>query len=151
MEHALHQLPHGKAVWLSHEFMMARLGVGLVALFLVGWRLVRADLIPDLFATRGAVGPGRRSLFDRWTRHYDGTPAVAAALEARIRRLAPAYVVLYAIVFSLVLTDHGAQPHCLQPARRVLFLVVPGRIQRWPMMMYGAAQLESPTWFTQAA
>jgi hypothetical protein len=113
MEHALHELPHGKAVWLSREFMMARLGVGLVALFLVGWKLVRADLIPDLLATRGAAGPGRRSLFDRWTRHYDGSPAVAAAHEARIRRLAPTYAVLYAIVFSMVAFDGimALQPH----------------------------------------
>ncbi|HEU5040546.1 MAG TPA: hypothetical protein VFT84_06985 [Gemmatimonadales bacterium] len=113
MEHALHELPHGKAVWLSHEFMMGRLLVGLVALYVVGWKLVRADLIPDLWATRGAAGPGRRSLFDRWTRNYDGTPTGVAAHDARIHRLAPTYAVLYAIVFSLVAFDGimALQPH----------------------------------------
>ena len=113
MEHELHGLPHSKAVWLSHGFMMARLAVGLVALFLVGWKLVRADMIPDLHATRGAAGPGRRSLFDRWTRHYDPSAAGVAAHEARIRRLAPTYAVLYAIVFSMVAFDGimALQPH----------------------------------------
>jgi hypothetical protein len=113
MEHALHELPHGKALWLSHEFMFGRLLVGLVALYVVGWKLIRADLIPDLHATRGAAGPGRRSLFDRWTRHYDATPAGIAAHEARIHRLAPTYAVLYAIVFSMVAFDGimALQPH----------------------------------------
>ena len=87
--------------------------IGLVALYLVGWKLVRADLVPDMHATRGVAGPGRRSLFDRWTRHYDGTPAAASAQEARIHRLAPTYAVLYAIVFSLVAFDGimALQPH----------------------------------------
>ncbi len=113
MEHALHELSHGKAVWLSHEFMMARLAVGLVALYLVGWKLVRADLVPDMHATRGTAGPGRRSLFDRWTRDYDGSPAGAAAHQSRIRRLAPIYVVLYAIVLTMVAFDGimALQPH----------------------------------------
>lgn len=112
MEHALHELQHGKAVWLSHEFMFIRLAVGLVALYLVGWKLVRADLIPDMYAVRGAAGPGRRSLYDRWTRKYDA-PQAAAAHEARIYRLAPTYVVLYAIVFSMVAFDGimALQPH----------------------------------------
>jgi hypothetical protein len=112
MEHALPSLQHGKAIWLSREFMTARLAIGLLVLYWVGWRFIRANLIPDMYVTRGAAGPGRRSLYDRWTRNY-GNPAAAAENEARIYRLAPTYVVLYAIVFSLVAFDGimALQPH----------------------------------------
>lgn len=36
MEAALHELQHGKAVWLSHPVMFVRMGVGLAILFWVG-------------------------------------------------------------------------------------------------------------------
>ncbi len=113
MEAAAHGMDHSKEVWLSWPFMFARLFIGLGVLSWVGWKLVRADLIPDMLATRGLAGPGRRSLYDRWTRGYDGTPPSAMAHEDRIRRLAPLYVVLYAIVFSLVAFDGimALQPH----------------------------------------
>jgi hypothetical protein len=93
--------------------MFGRLGIGLTLLCWVGWKLVRADLIPDMLATRSAAGPGRRSLYERWTQGYDGTPPAALAQEARLRRLSPLYVVLYAIVFSLVAFDGimALQPH----------------------------------------
>ncbi len=112
MEHALPSLLHSKAVWLSREFMSARLAIGLLVLYWVGWRLIRADLIPDMYVTRGVAGPGRRSLYERWTRGYDN-PAVAAENDRRIYRLAPTYAVLFAIVFSLVAFDGimALQPH----------------------------------------
>ncbi len=113
MEAAAHGLDHSKAVWLSRPFMFARLGVGLTLLSWVGWKLIRADLIPDMFAIRSAAGPGRRSLYERWTRGYDGTPPAVLAHEERLHRLAPLYIVLYAIVFSLVAFDGimALQPH----------------------------------------
>ena len=113
METAAHGMAHGKAVWLSWPFMFARLGIGLLVLYWVGWKFIKADLIPDMLATHAVAGPGRRSLFERWTRGYDGTPPAALALDERIHRLAPLYVVLYAIVFSLVAFDGimALQPH----------------------------------------
>jgi hypothetical protein len=113
MEAAVHGMQHGKQVWLSWPFMFGRLAVGLTILFWVGWKLVRADLIPDMFATRSVAGPGRRSLFERWTRGFDGAAASAAANEERVHRLAPLYIVTYAIVFSLVAFDGimALQPH----------------------------------------
>jgi hypothetical protein len=113
METAAHGMAHAKEVWLSRPFMFGRLAIGLGLLYWVGWRLIRADLIPDMLATRGVAGPGRRGLFERWTRNYDGTPPAAHALEDRIHRLAPLYAVLYAIVFSLVAFDGimALQPH----------------------------------------
>jgi hypothetical protein len=111
MEHALHSLPHSKAVWLSHEFMFARLAIGLVALTVVGWKLVRADLLPDVHAVREMVTGGRRGLFERWASAYERTSP--AEHEARIRRLAPLYVVIYAYVLTVVAFDciMALQPH----------------------------------------
>ena len=113
MEAATHGMQHSKEVWLSWPFMFGRLAVGLTLLYWVGWRLIRADLIPDMLATRAVAGPGRRALFERWTRDYDGTPPAAAALDQRVHRLAPTYAVLYAIVFSVVAFDGimALQPH----------------------------------------
>jgi hypothetical protein len=114
MEEAVHHgMQHSKAVWLSWPFMFGRLLVGLALLYWVGWKLIRSDLIPDMLATRAVAGPGRRSLFDRWTRGFDGSREALVAQEARLRRLAPLYVVLYAIVFSLVAFDGimALQPH----------------------------------------
>jgi hypothetical protein len=113
METAAHGMAHGKAVWLSWHFMFARLGIGLLILYWVGWKLIKTDLIPDMLTTRGVAGPGRRSLYERWTRGYDGTPPAARALDDRLHRLAPLYAVLYAIVFSLVAFDGimALQPH----------------------------------------
>jgi hypothetical protein len=113
MVHAAHGMNHSKEVWLSRPFMFARLGIGLVVLGWVGWKLIRADLIPDMFATRLVAGPGRRSLYERWTRAYDGTPAATLAHDEHLHRLAPLFVVLYAVVFSLVAFDGimALQPH----------------------------------------
>jgi hypothetical protein len=133
-------------VWLSYEFMFLRLALGLLALFVVGWKLVRADLVPDMHAARSAAGPGRRSLFDRWTRDYDGSPAVAAAHEARIHRLAPAYAVLFAIVFSLVAFDGimALQPHWFSNLLGGWFFMgsfLGAHMLLALMMIYGASHL----------
>src|SRR5687768_12662351 len=113
MEAAAHGMMHSKEVWLSWPFMFGRLAVGLALLGWVGWKLIRADLIPDMFVTRSVAGPGRRSLYERWTRGYDGSPAAVLAHEERLHRLAPLFIVLYAIVFSLVAFDGimALQPH----------------------------------------
>ena len=113
MEAALHGLQHSKAVWLSHDFMFARLGLGLLALSIVGWKLVKADLVPDMYATRAEVSGGRRALFERWSQGYQPTSAVAIEHQSRIRRLAPLYVVIYAYVLTLVAFDGimALQPH----------------------------------------
>lgn len=113
MHEELHGLPHAKAVWLSHPVMFGRLVVALGALFLVGWALIKADLLPDLHAVRDRVDGARRALYDRWLAGYDPSPAGEAAQRARIHRLAPIYAVLYALVFSIVAFDAvmALQPH----------------------------------------
>jgi hypothetical protein len=111
MEHALHGMQHSKAVWLSHEFMFARLAIGLLALVMVGWKLVRADLVADMYTVRSAVAGSRRGLFERWASEYERTTPVEH--EVRIRRRAPVYLVIYAYVFTLVAFDciMALQPH----------------------------------------
>ena len=113
MQAALPALQHSKAVWLSHDFMFARLGLGLLALSIVGWKLVKADLVPDMYATRTLVSGGRRALFDRWSQGYQPSSSAAFEHESRIRRLAPLYVVIYVYVFTLVAFDGimALQPH----------------------------------------
>jgi hypothetical protein len=113
MQAALPALQHSKAVWLSHDFMFARLGLGLLALSIVGWKLVKADLVPDMYATRALVAEGRRALFERWSQGYQPSSSVAFEHESRIHRLAPLYVVIYVYVFTLVAFDGimALQPH----------------------------------------
>jgi hypothetical protein len=109
----MHGLGHGKEIWLSHGFMFGRLAVGLGLLYWLGVQLVKADLVPDLHEVKGLVPEGRRRLYERWTRGFDSTPEGLVRQEARISRLAPAYVVTYAIVFTMVAFDTimALQPH----------------------------------------
>jgi hypothetical protein len=113
MQHALPELQHSKALWLSHGFMFARLAVGLVALTIVGWKLVWADLKPDMHAVLRAAPEERRLRYERWTRGYGESSAAVAAHEDRIRHLGPGYAVLYAYVLTLVAFDGvmALQPH----------------------------------------
>ena len=146
MEAAVYGMQHSKEVWLSWPFTFGRLLVGLTLLYWVGWKLVRADLVPDLFATRAAAGPGRRSLFERWTHGFDGTPPASAALEARIHRLAPLYTVLYAIVFSIVAFDGimALQPHWFSNLLGGFYFMgsfLGAHMLLALMAIYGAAQL----------
>jgi hypothetical protein len=113
MQEQLHGMSAGKALWLSHGFMAGRLLIGLTVLFSVGWMLVRADLLPDMAAVRAGVTDKRRAMYDQWTSRYDDSPAGAAANEVRIHRLAPIYIVAYALVFTVVAFDGimALQPH----------------------------------------
>ena len=113
MHEELHGMQHSKAVWLSHGFMFARIAIGVLVLGWVGWRLVRADMLPDVFAARGTATGGRRALFEKWSRDFDGSEHAVAHHDVRIHRLAPIYAVLYAMVMSLIAFDMimALQPH----------------------------------------
>ncbi len=139
-------LEHAKAVWLSHDFMFARLLIGLGVLTIIGWRLVRADLVPDLLAVRSAARGGRRERYDRWTRGYDGSPEALLAQQDRIGRLAPAYVVTYAIVLTLVAFDGimALQPHWFSNLLGGFYFMgsfLGAHMLLALMMIYGAAHL----------
>jgi hypothetical protein len=113
MQEQMASLSPGKALWLSHGFMFGRLLVGLLLLYYLGFRLVRADLLPDLHELAPRLEGGRRRLFESWVRGWDASPAGQAANEERIARFAPAYVVTYAIVATMVAFDTimALQPH----------------------------------------
>ncbi len=113
MHEQLHGMPHGKEVWLSHWFMAARIILGLIALFAVGWMVVRGDLLRDMALVRADIGESRRAMYDQWTTGYDGSPGGLEARESRTHRLAPLYIVVYAIVMTLVAFDGimALQPH----------------------------------------
>ena len=146
MNAAVPELQHAKAVWLSHGFMFARLFIGLGVLTLVGWRLIRADLVPDMLAVRATVPASRRGLFDRWTRGYDGSPEAEFAQQERIGRLAPTYAVLYAIVLTLVAFDGimALQPHWFSNLLGGFFFMgsfLGAHMLLALMMIYGASHL----------
>ncbi len=146
MQGALHEMQHAKAVWLSYPFMFARLFLGLGVLTLVGWRLIRADLVPDLLAVRATAPANRRGLFDRWTRGYDGSAAAVLAQEERIGRLAPTFAVLYAFVFTIVAFDGimALQPHWFSNLLGGFFFMgafLGGHMLLALMAIYGASHL----------
>lgn len=109
----MHGLGHGKEVWLSHGFMFGRLAVGLSLMFYLGFRLVRADLIPDMHETTSLVTGSRQQMYQSWSKGFDPSDVGRAKHEAHIRLLAPLYVVTYAIVATMVAFDTmmALQPH----------------------------------------
>jgi hypothetical protein len=109
----MHGLGSGKELWLSHGVMFTRLLIGLSLLFLLGFRLVKADLVPDLYETAGLVTGGRQRLYQSWSKDFDPSPEGRARHDARIRHLAPVYVVTYAVVATMVAFDTmmALQPH----------------------------------------
>lgn len=113
MHAELHGLAHGKALWLSHGFMFGRMLAGMLVLGFVGWRLIRADLLPDVYLARSTVSGARRAMFERWTRGFDGAEASLAANEVRLRQLAPLYAVSYALFMTVFAFDGimALQPH----------------------------------------
>jgi hypothetical protein len=106
-------LQHAKAAWLSHGFMAIRLTVALGVLMVVGWALIRADLVPDLFLARGKVEPRRSQLYAKWSGGFDGSLEARDRQHARIEKLAGVFVPLYAIGFTLLAFDGimALQPH----------------------------------------
>jgi hypothetical protein len=113
MHEQLHTLSPGKALWLSKGFMFGRMFVGTLVLTWIGWRLVRYDMLPDVFLVRGAVAGGRRSLYEKWTRQFDGSEGAIAATDVLVSKWAAIYVVIYAIVMTIMAFDGimALQPH----------------------------------------
>ena len=113
MQEQLHSMAHAKALWLSKPWMFGRLFIGLSALYYLGWRLIRADLLPDIADTAGLAEGARRARYDRMLAGFDNSEAGRAAHEARLHRLAPLYAATYAMVFTMVAFDGimALQPH----------------------------------------
>ncbi|HEV8600444.1 MAG TPA: hypothetical protein VGQ69_13885 [Gemmatimonadales bacterium] len=147
MQEQLHGMSPGKQLWLSHGFMAARLLLGLLALFTVGWLLVRHDLLADMAAVKDGLQDARRQMYEQWTAGYDGSPAGLAATDAKIRRLAPLYVVLYALVATLVAFDGvmALQPHWFSNLLGGFYFMgsfLGGHTLLVLLMLYGRRQLQ---------
>jgi hypothetical protein len=146
MNAAMAGLQPGKVVWLSHSFMFARLLIGLGFLSLLGWRLVRADMVPDLLAVRGSVPANRRGLYDRLTHGFDGSDEARFAQQGRIARLAGGYAVSYAIIMTLIAFDcvMALQPHWFSNLLGAFFFMgafLAAHMLLALMMVYGASHL----------
>lgn len=108
MQEELHGLSAGKAAWLSRPWMSLRIVGGLLVLYAIGFRMIRADLLPDLRAARARANAAQGNNWDRMLSGYD-----EAANHASIYRLAPIYAVTYALVMTMVAFDGvmALQPH----------------------------------------
>ena len=147
MHAELEGMQHAKAVWLSHHFMFARMGVGVLLLGWVGWLLVRADMLPDVHAARGSVSGGRRALFEKWSRGFDPSVVGLHRHRERIHRLAPVYAVLYAMIMSIIAFDAimALQPHWFSNLLGGFYFMgsfLGGHTLLALLMLYGARELD---------
>jgi hypothetical protein len=146
MNAALPGLQHGKQVWLSHGFMFTRLLIALSFLSLLGWWLVRADMVPDLLAVRTSAPANRRRLYDRLTRTFDGSDEARFTQQDRIARLSGGYAVAYAAIMTLIAFDciMALQPHWFSNLFGAFFLMgafLAAHMLLALMMVYGASHL----------
>ncbi|HEY7648962.1 MAG TPA: hypothetical protein VID04_08155 [Methylomirabilota bacterium] len=146
MNAELEGMQHSKALWLSHGFMFARLAIGLLVMIYAGWRLIKADLVPDMFDARDAVTGARRQLFDRWSREYDGSEQSAQEQYGKIRHYAPIFAVIYAIVMTMVAFDGmmALQPHWFSNLFGAWYFMgsyLGAHMLLALMMMYGSSHL----------
>jgi hypothetical protein len=143
----LHTLERGKAVWLAYDVMFGRLLLLLGALYIVAWRLVRADMVPDMLAAKGVVSGGRLARFERMTAGYDGSEGAIEANERRVRQLGATYVVLYALAFTAVAFDGmmALQPHWFSNLFGGWYFMgsfLAGHMLLALMMIYGGRELD---------
>jgi hypothetical protein len=113
MQAQIPSLSPGKALWLSKGFMFGRMFFGTLILTWIGWRMIRHDMLPDVQQARELVAGGRRSLYEKWSRDFDGSAAAKLRNDVQISKFAGIYLVLYAIVMTFVGFDAvmALQPH----------------------------------------
>lgn len=108
MQEGLHGVSHGKALWLSQTWMGARLLIGLGALYWLGMKLIKSDMLPDIALAKDKVSDGRRARYENMLAGYD-----EAQNHTRIYRQAAMFAPLYALVMTSVAFDGmmALQPH----------------------------------------
>ncbi len=108
-----------KAAYLNMPFLITRNVVGLALLFGVFLYMAYLSLRPDLGLVKdggrgGAAGtPGRARWAERLTRGWQGQEKEEVRSYQALKRLAPAAVLLYAVVMSIVAFDWAMslEPH----------------------------------------
>src|SRR5690606_12647892 len=85
-----------------------RMIVGAAIMFWLGWVLIKSDMLPDLASIREKAVGARRSRFDKMLTGYD-----EVANHERIYRLSAIFVVVYALVMTIIAFDGimALQPH----------------------------------------
>jgi hypothetical protein len=108
MTAALDGMSPGKARWLSHSWMAIRMFVALGGMCIIGIKLIKSDLLPDLELVKSKVSGARRARFDRMLVGYDED-----ANHHRIYRLAGMFAPAYAFAMTIVAFDGvmALQPH----------------------------------------
>lgn len=93
--------PPAKATWLDPTFFSVRQVVGLAILYGTALALVYWSMRPDLGRLRDRVGGWRRNLYDRLTGGWEGEDVELERAAAARAKLAPAYVVIYAVFVTV--------------------------------------------------
>jgi hypothetical protein len=103
LEHVYEWVEHpvaAKAKWLDPTFFSVRQIVGLAILYGTALALVYWSMRPDVGRLRDRVHGWRRNLYDRLTSGWEGEDVELERAAGARAKLAPAYVVIYAVVVS---------------------------------------------------
>jgi hypothetical protein len=105
-----------KAAYLNIPFLVVRNGLGMAVLCLVFLYMAYLALRPDLGLVKAGgrtVDSGRARWMDRFTRGWRGQEREEVRSHRLLGRLAPASVILYAVVLSIVSFDWAMslEPH----------------------------------------
>ena len=106
-----------KAAYLNVPFLITRNLVGLALMFGVFLYMAYLAIRPDLGLSKGGSGAGRDPFRARWaerlTQGWKGQEQEEVRSYRRLARLAPASVILYALVMSVVAFDWAMslEPH----------------------------------------
>ena len=96
-----------KAAYLNMPFLVTRNLVGLIVLFGMALYFVYHALRPDMGLTRGAEGgdPVRATWRERLTQGWMGQEQEEVNSYKRMTAIAPAFVIVYALVMSVIVYD----------------------------------------------
>jgi len=99
------ELPPHKAVWLTEHFFQARQLVMLGLLMVIDFAFIRNSLRADMGVAAETLGTRAPAWWSYFTAGWRGKDAEVEETYQRNIRLAPAIVVLYAIIFSFFAVD----------------------------------------------
>ncbi len=104
-----------KAAYLNMPFLLTRNVIGVLVLFGVSLYFAYLALRPDMGLTSGHADadPGREAWSDRLTQGWLGQEVEEVVSYRRMTRLGPAFVIVYAIVMSVLSYDWvmSLEPH----------------------------------------
>ncbi len=99
------EMPAHKAVYLTPSFLVMRMLVGLGLLSVLGLVYIRASLRADMGVAAEHMGDSTPAWWSRFTFGWKGAEAEKEANYLRRLNVAPAIVIIYAIMFSVMAVD----------------------------------------------